>query len=43
MSSDYGTNEHIQGFRYQCQYPIYSQVSSWESIRHKAEFDSICE
>ena len=38
-SSDYGTNEHIQGFRYQCQYPIYSQVSSQGSIRHKAQFD----
>ena len=39
MSSDCGTNEHIQGFRYECQYPIYSQVSSRGSIRHKAQFD----
>ena len=39
MSSDYGTNEYIQCFRYQCQYPIYSQVSSRGSIRHKAQFD----
>jgi len=39
MSSDYGTNEHIQDFRYQCQYPIYSQVSSQGSIRRKAQFD----
>jgi len=28
MLSDYSINEHIQSFRYQCQYPIYSQVSS---------------
>ena len=39
MSSEYGTNKHIQGFRYQCKYSIYDQVSSWESIRHKAQFD----
>ena len=36
LSRDYGMNEHIQGFRYQCQYSIYSQVSSQGSIRHKA-------
>jgi len=32
MSRNYGMNEHIQGFRYQCQYSIYSQVSSRGSI-----------
>ena len=26
MSSDYGTNEHIQGFRYQYSFSIYCQV-----------------
>jgi len=39
MSSSYGTNEHIHGFRYQSQYPIDGQVSSQGSIRHKAQFD----
>ena len=43
MLSDYSINEYIHGFRYQCQYSIYSQVSSRGSIRHKTEFDFICE